>query len=168
MMIKIIVVDIDGTLTDGGIYYGNSELEIKKFNVRDAAGVLGAEAVGIDVMFLTGRESDAVARRAYDLKVKYCVQGISNKCDYLDRFLRENRIDSQDVLYIGDDLNDLAVMKKVGHAACPADAADEVIDVCEYVSSQKGGYGAVRDIIFHYLKEMHIYEEAISRAYGGI
>ncbi|MCR4754398.1 MAG: HAD-IIIA family hydrolase [Lachnospiraceae bacterium] len=166
MEIQLIVIDIDGTLTDGGIYYGCEGLEIKKFNVKDAVAILGVNTVGIDVMFLTGRESEAVSRRSSDLNVKYCIQGQKDKLGFLKQFLNDKDILTEKVLYIGDDINDLAAMCYVGHAACPCDAAEEVAAICEYISGKPGGQGAVRDVIFHYLRVMGKYEEAKSNMYG--
>lgn len=166
--IEIFILDVDGTLTDGSIYYGNGNIEIKKFNVRDAAGILSAQAVGIPCMILTGRASEAVEKRGQDLHIKYVVQGISDKETYLRDFLMMKNISSDNVVYIGDDFNDYSCMRMIGHAACPNDAADEVQQLCEYISCKKGGDGAVRDIIFHYLKEYGLYDKAISLAYGGI
>ena len=166
--IELVVLDVDGTLTDGSVYYGTGNVEIKKFNVKDAAGILSIQAVGIPCMILTGRESEAVKRRGQDLHIKYVEQGVSDKEKYLRNFLSKNDITVDSVIYIGDDLNDLSCMKMVGHAACPFDAAEEVRNLCEYISEQKGGAGAVRDIIFHYLKEMDLYSEAIGKAYSGI
>lgn len=168
MELRLIVIDIDGTMTDGTIYYGEDGAEIKKFNTKDAAGILAAQAIGIDCMFLTGRKTRAVEKRAEDLKVKYVYQGIKIKEKFINEFIIDNDIKKENLLCIGDDLNDLGMMKSVGLAACPADAADEVIEFCDYVSSKGGGEGAVRDIIFHYLKKYDLYEMAISLAYGGI
>lgn len=166
--LKLIVLDVDGTMTDGSIYYSEDGSEIKKFNVKDAAGILAAQAVDIPCMILTGRQSEAVTRRGQDLHIKFVAQGVYDKESYLRNFLIEKNFSPENVVYIGDDLNDVSCMKLVGHAACPFDAAEEVRNLCEYISEQKGGAGAVRDIIFHYLKEMDLYSEAIGKAYSGI
>lgn len=165
---KLIVIDVDGTLTDGSIYYTENKIEIKKFNVKDAAGILAAQAVGIPCMILTGRESYAVKRRAEDLKIQYVEQGVKDKLSYLDKFINEKGIGYSDVLYIGDDLNDLSAIRKCGYTACPFDATEEIKDEVDYISINKGGYGAVRDSIFHFLKIIGKYDEAISLTYSGI
>ncbi len=167
-MIKLIVMDVDGTLSDGSIYYDTAGNELKKFSVKDAAGILAAEAVGISCMILTGRESPMVKKRAEELKISYIIQGIKDKEAFLTRFLRENNIAPGDVLYIGDDLNDIRAMRQAGFAGCPADSADEVLELSDYVSRLRGGCGAVRDVIFHFLKTEGVYEKAVSKAYGGI
>ena len=170
-MIELIVMDIDGTLTDGSIYYSeykNHGIETKKFSVKDAAGILAAQAMGKQCMFLTGRVSYAVKKRAEDLKIKYVFQGIKNTEQFLTEFINEHNIRPENVLFIGDDLNDIKAMRLVGMVCCPADAADEVIQIANYVSKYNGGNGAVRDILFTLLKKEGLYEEAISKAYGGI
>lgn len=167
-MIKLIVLDVDGTLTDGGIYYSESGIEIKKFNSKDAAGILACQAIGIDCMILTGRKSAAVTRRAKELHIKYVYQGITDKMDFLLEFLKEQKMDLQEILYIGDDLNDIKCMNIVGVAGCPADASPEILMRADYIASHNGGHGAVRDVLFSYLKDNNLYDDAISKAYGGI
>ena len=170
-MIELIVMDIDGTLTDGGIYYSEYEhhgIETKKFSVKDAAGILAVQAMGKECMFLTGRESYAVAKRAADLKIKYVYQGVKDKDRFLTDFIKEHNIKAENMMYIGDDLNDIKAMRIAGTVCCPADAADEVISLADYVSRHNGGNGAVRDILFTMLKKEGLYEEAVSKAYGGI
>ena len=168
MRLKLIVIDIDGTMTDGSIYYGEDGVELKKFNTKDAAGILCAQALGIDCMFLTGRKTLAVEKRAIDLGVKYVFQGVKEKMMFLKSFLYDNGILTDEVLCIGDDLNDIEILRLTMLSACPADAAEEVKEICDYISEVKGGDGAVRDIVFHYLKKFGEYEKAISKAYAGI
>ncbi len=161
MGIKLIVTDIDGTMTDGSIYYGENGTEIKKFNVKDAAGILAAQAVGIECMFLTGRKSEAVERRANDLNVSLVFQGICNKGDFLKKYLSENGMANDSVMYIGDDLNDYQAIMVAGRSGCPYDAAGEIKQRCHYISDYKGGEGAVRDIIFKLLEEEGLLDNAI-------
>lgn len=167
-MIELIVMDVDGTLTDGSIYYSEDKTEIKKFNVKDAAGILACQAVGKKCMLLTGRESYAVERRAKDLHIAFVFQGIKDKKAFLLNFADENGYVKEEILFIGDDLNDLSAMKIVGRTGCPANAADEVKQFSEFISAYNGGDGAVRDILFQLLKEEGRYEEAIANAYGGV
>lgn len=143
--IRLVVLDVDGTLTDGGVYIDSNGVETKKFNIKDGAGIVIAEKAGIDFMILTGRKSYCVERRAYELKIKYVFQGIADKLSYLKDFLHEHNISPEEVAYIGDDINDLECMQYVGFTACPADAVKEVRDKCDFVSNFKGGYGAVRE-----------------------
>ncbi len=143
--IRLIVLDVDGTLTDGGVYIDNNGIETKKFNIKDGAGIVLAEKAGIDFMILTGRESRCVEHRANELKIRYVFQGISDKLSYLKNFLHEHEILPENVAYMGDDANDLECMQYVGFAACPSDAVEDVKEKCNFVSHLNGGYGAVRE-----------------------
>lgn len=145
--IKLVVLDVDGTLTDGGVYIDNNGLETKKFNIKDGAGIVMAEKAGVEFMILTGRKSSCVAKRAEELKIKYVFQGILDKITYLKAFLDENMITPQEVAYMGDDVNDIDCLKYVGFSACPADAVHVVRQSVDYISSYNGGYGAVREMI---------------------
>lgn len=163
--IKLIVLDVDGTMTDGGIYIDNNGIESKKFSIKDGAGILIAEAAGIEFMILTGRESVCVRKRAEELKIKYIFQGVTNKKAFLEEFIeRESRIKSQ-TAYIGDDLNDLAAMKCSGICACPSDAADEVKGYCHILLKSKGGDGAVREFVETVLKQRGQWQEAVRRVF---
>ncbi len=167
-MIKLVIMDVDGTLTDGSIYYSDDQTEIKKFNVKDAAGIMACQSVGKKCVILTGRESYAVERRAKDLNIEFVYQEIKNKRAFLKDFVGQNGYTKDEIMYIGDDLNDLGVMKMVGKTGCPADAAEEIKQISDYISMYKGGHGAVRDILFSLLKSEGLYEKAIENAYGGI
>lgn len=166
-MIKLIVLDVDGTLTDGGLIYSSNNIEAKRFSTKDAAGIMAAQSMGIDCMVLTGRKSKAVERRCKDLQIKYIIQGVNNKYSYLSDYIMDNGLKSEDILYIGDDLNDLKAMGLCAYIGCPADAAEEVVEKANYVSQKNGGDGAVREIIFIYLKQNGLYKNSIQRAYGG-
>lgn len=167
-MIKLIVMDVDGTLTDGTIYYSEDKTEIKKFNVKDAAGILACQAVGKKCMVLTGRKSYAVQRRANDLNIEFVFQGIKNKRKFLEDLMAQEGYMEEEIMYVGDDLNDLSAMKIVGKTGCPADAAEEVKQLADFISVYTGGNGAVREILFKMLREEGLYEKAIENAYGGI
>ncbi len=167
-MIKLIVMDVDGTLTDGGVYYSESGSEIRNFNSKDAVGILACQALGIDCMILTGRKSEAVERRAEDLHIRYVYQGITDKMDFLVDFLKKHKMELHDILYIGDDLNDIKCMNIAGVAGCPADAAPEILMRADYIASHNGGHGAVRDVLFSYLKDNNLYDDAAAKVYGGI
>lgn len=165
-ILKLIVLDVDGTLTDGGIYYDEYGNEMKKFCTKDAAGIFAAQKAGIKIMILTGRECKATTRRMTELKVDYLFQNIKNKTDFLLSFMKEQGLSKSDLGYIGDDLNDFSSIKLAEWAACPADACQEIIDIVNYVSKIKGGYGAVRDAIEHYLRKNELWDCAINEVYG--
>lgn len=164
--IKLLVIDVDGTMTDGGIYYDAAGNELKKFNTRDAAGLFAARCAGIRTMVLTGRRSFAVEKRMKELKVDYLYQGISNKKNFLRDFMEQTALTQKCVGYIGDDLNDLDPMKLAGFVACPGDACDEIRAIADYVAEAYGGHGAVRECITYLLKSRGEWENAIAQAYG--
>lgn len=164
--IKIWVIDVDGTLTDGSIYYDEEEKEIKKFSVKDGIIFAITHLCNMKIIILTGRECKATERRMQDLKPDYLYQGIKDKYQFLVHFMDENHITKEELAYIGDDLNDLAAMQLAGFVGCPADSCKEVIALADYVSPVKGGYGAVRDIIEYILEKSGEWESVISEIYG--
>lgn len=166
MAIKLMVIDVDGTMTDAGIYYDENGNELKKFCTKDAAGFFAAHSVGVKIMVLTGRECDATTRRMTELKVEYLFQNIKNKADFLKSFMEQNGIKKDEVGYIGDDLNDLPPMLLAGYVACPADSCPEIKEIANYVSSVSGGHGAVRDVIEHILRESGQWGKAVADVYG--
>lgn len=164
--IKYLVIDVDGTMTDAGIYYDEHGNELKKFCTKDAAGFFAAKKTGIQVMVLTGRECEATTRRMNEMKVDYLVQNCKDKMTYLTQFMKDNGISRDEMGYLGDDLNDLPPMSMCGFVGCPADACLEVRERADYISNVKGGYGVVRDIIEHMLRERGEWEQATAEIYG--
>ena len=164
--IRLIVIDVDGTMTDAGIYYDENGNELKKFCTKDAAGFFAAHSLGIKIMVLTGRECAATTRRMKEMKVKYLFQNVMKKSDFLKTFLIQHGIKKQEIVYIGDDLNDLPSMLLAGYIGCPADSCIEVKSIANYISSINGGDGAVRDIIEHILRETGQWEKAVADVYG--
>jgi 3-deoxy-D-manno-octulosonate 8-phosphate phosphatase (KDO 8-P phosphatase) len=160
--IKVIVLDVDGTLTDSTVYYGDNNLELKAFSTKDGAALKPLQGLGIDVIFLTGRECEAVMRRAADLGAT-AVQNISDKAAKLRDLLAERGITPEQAVYIGDDLNDYAAMSLCGYKACPFDSAAEIKTIANYVSPLHGGHGAVRDIVEKLLKDSGRWGELLAR-----
>lgn len=152
-MIKLLVMDVDGTLTDGGLYYDNQGNEFKKFNVKDGAGIRQISEAGVQTMILTGRSSQCVERRANELKIDYLVQGVADKATYLQAFMNEQNLHPEEVAYIGDDSNDLSCMELAGNTACPSDAIEQVKRKVHRICSCKGGMGAVREFTDYILEE---------------
>ena len=165
-VIEYIVIDVDGTMTDSGIYYDEHGNEQKKFSTKDAAGFFAAKAVGIKTIILTGRECAATTRRMEELKADFIFQNVKDKVAFLQQFLTEHHIAKEQLAYIGDDLNDLAPMQLAGFIACPADACYEIVKIADYSSPIKGGYGVVRDVIESMLRESGEWDEAVSKVYG--
>ena len=152
-MIKLVLLDVDGTLTDGGIYRGNNGEELKRFNVKDGYAIVNAQKLGIEFGIITGRKSELVEIRARELKIKYLYQGISEKTVVLEEIIKKTGLTKGEIAYMGDDLNDLLIIKQVGLSGTPKDAVDEVIQVADFVSKKNGGSGAVREFIEHILKK---------------
>lgn len=165
--LKYLIIDVDGTMTDAGIYYDEHGNELKKFCTKDAAGYMAAHKVGMKLMVLTGRECAATTRRMQEMKFDYIVQKIQDKASYLKKFMEQNQLSGNELGYLGDDLNDLAPMKLCAFVGCPADACEEVKARADYVSEIKGGYGAVRDIISAVLKVRGEWEWAVADVYGA-
>ncbi len=159
--IKYLVVDVDGTMTDGGIYYDDNGNELKKFCTKDAVGYFVSHKVGIKIVVLTGRECPATTKRLSEMKVDYLFQGVTAKNIFLINFMTEHNIKKEEIGYIGDDLNDYKPMKLTGFVGCPNDSCEEVKSIADYISPVKGGYGAVRDIISYLLKQRKQWENSI-------
>lgn len=165
--IKYLIIDVDGTLTDGGIYYDELGNELKKFCTRDAAGFFAAYKAGIKIMILTGRECMATKRRMEELKVDYLYQNIKDKTAFLQDFMEKKNLVTQEIGYIGDDLNDLPSMRLAGFVGCPKDSCSEVLEISNYISPLRGGHGAVRDVIEHLLRESGEWSKIVSSVYGS-
>lgn len=166
-MIRLLVLDVDGTMTDGGVYYDASGNELKKFAIKDGAGIVLAHAAGMQVMICTGRACEAVRRRAEELKVEYLYQNVHVKAEFLRGFLAEHGLTAGEVAYCGDDLNDLAAMALCGFVACPADAAPEVAARATCRLPQKGGEGAVRGAVEAILRQDGRWADAVRKAFGA-
>ena len=154
-MIRLLVLDVDGTMTDGGVYYDSTGNELKKFAIKDGAGIALARAAGIRVMICTGRACAAVERRAADLHIDYVFQGVADKAAFLQGFFAEHGLAREEVAYCGDDLNDLA-----GMALCGFVAAD-------YRCPRRGGEGAVRDAVEEILRREGKLAQAARAAFGA-
>mgnify|MGYP000875452301 CR=1 FL=1 len=163
--IKYIIIDVDGTMTDGGIYYDETGNEWKKFSVKDAAGIWAAQKYGIKIMVLTGRECKATERTMRELKVDILFQNVKDKLGFLLKYVENNQIDLKQIAYIGDDLNDLPVMKRVGIVGCPSDACEEVKQIANYIGTARGGNGAVCDVIRMMLQEADLWNQLIEKIY---
>lgn len=163
--IKFLFMDIDGTLTDGGIYYDSHGNETKKFNVKDGAAFALAHAAGIMLIVITARESECVNRRMTELHADIFEQNVKDKALWLRQYLVKNEIDGSEIGYIGDDLNDINAMLQCKFVACPLNACQEVKKIANYISSHNSGDGAVRDCIEYILQQQGMLEKAIEIAY---
>ncbi len=143
--IKLLVTDVDGVLTDGGIIYNDTKVETKQFNVKDGYICKYLLNSGIKLGIITGRSSKVVQHRAEELRFSFIYQGIDDKLQKLKQIQSEENLLPDEIAYIGDDLNDLEILKYVGLSAAPADAFDYVTSEVDYICKRNGGEGAFRE-----------------------
>lgn len=149
--IKLIVLDIDGTLTDGGIYLTESGEEFKKYNTKDGMAIKRLIRKGMHIAFISASKSiKSVTRRAEMLGVEYCYVGDDPKPSILEKWMEELGLTYEQVLFMGDDINDLDVMQKSGLAVCPADASPIVREISDLVLSRDGGNACFRELVDRY------------------
>ncbi len=161
--IRLVVMDVDGTLTDGRITYTADGLELKSFHARDGAGIKLLAAAGLRPAILSGRSSAATARRAAELGIDIVLQGIDDKAERLRALCRELGFDPLEAAFLGDDLGDIPPMRIAGWSAAPADAAEEVRAIATFVSRLEGGRGAVREAIEVLLKRERLWDAILER-----
>jgi 3-deoxy-D-manno-octulosonate 8-phosphate phosphatase (KDO 8-P phosphatase) len=161
--IELILSDVDGVLTDGGIWYDNQGVELKGFHIRDGLGIKLWQRAGFRFGLLTARSSHIVKLRAQELGIEIVRQGFENKLPVARDILRELNLAPQQVCYIGDDLTDLPVIRLVGLGVAVADAAAEVRAAATYVTEAAGGRGAVRELVEVVLKAKSRWDEVIQR-----
>ncbi|TDT69730.1 3-deoxy-D-manno-octulosonate 8-phosphate phosphatase (KDO 8-P phosphatase) [Hypnocyclicus thermotrophus] len=161
--IKFIILDVDGTLTDGKLYYDNNGIETKSFSVKDGFAIVEARELGFKFGIITGRESKIVEKRAKELKFEIIYQGIKNKLEKIDEICNIYNIKYEEIAYMGDDINDIPAIKKVGFTAAPNDADNFIKEQVDFVSTKNGGDGAVREFIEHILKEKNLWKNIIEK-----
>ena len=145
-IIKLLVLDVDGVMTDGSIYLDAEQELFKSFNAKDGMGISCAIRCGLQVAIITGRCSPIIRRRARELGIVEVCENVKEKRSALAELLQKYNLSLNETAYVGDDLNDLPVLTQVGLACAPADAVEEVKQVCHFVAEKKGGGGAVRQI----------------------
>ncbi len=143
--IRLLLLDVDGVLTDGTLHYSGASGESKSFHTQDGFGIRLLQEAGIDVGVITARQSEVVARRAGELRMRYIYQGMRNKKEALKEILQVSGYRPFQVAYMGDDWLDLVLLQQVGFAIAPANAVREVKEVAHFVTERAGGSGAVRD-----------------------
>jgi 3-deoxy-D-manno-octulosonate 8-phosphate phosphatase (KDO 8-P phosphatase) len=171
--IKLFLMDVDGTLTDGGVcLIGSTDAasgetpvtEMKVFSAQDGQGLSLAHTMGIQTGFITGRKSPAVAKRAAELKVSFVYLGQAKKMQAFDECLEKAGVSADEVAYLGDDLPDIPLALRSGLAVCVADGSEDVKAVCHYTTKRGGGRGAAREVIELILKAQGRWEEAVPLA----
>ena len=161
MAIRCLALDVDGVLTKGEIIYTSSGEEVKAFHAKDGLGLALAKRMGLQTAIITGRTSLMVERRAKELKISHIQMGSHNKSAALQELLQTLQLEAHEVAYMGDDLNDLGIMSKVGLAMTPQDGVSEVQAVAHYICQAKGGEGAVREAVEYILKQEGLWEDAV-------
>ena len=166
--IRLILMDVDGVLTDGHIFLQSlpdgTAAEMKVFNAHDGAGLKLARAAGLRTGLITGRGSAAVARRARELEMDFVYQTPDKKLSAYREILRRARLDDRDVAYVGDDLPDLPVLARVGLAVAVANAVPEVRKAAQFITQRPGGAGAVREVVEFVLRAQGKWAKAIRKA----
>ena len=163
-MIELLVFDVDGCLTDGGIMYGNSDVEeFKTFNVKDGFGIVSWMKLGRKTAIITGRSSRVVDKRAKELGITYLYQDVKNKKAVLQEILDKEGLTFEQVAAIGDDLNDLSLLRSVGLSFAPGDALPMVLQSVDVVLKKEGGNAAVREMI-----DIVIEKENLSEAFVNL
>ncbi|MFK5926524.1 MAG: HAD-IIIA family hydrolase [Desulfuromusa sp.] len=164
--IKLLLLDVDGVLTDGRIIYDNHGNELKAFDVKDGHGLKMLQRAGIKIGIITGRSSAVVSRRATELGIEILYQGALQKLDpYLEILSAQGLADNQ-VAYVGDDVVDLPILRRVGFSATVADAVPEVLPLVDYVTARPGGCGAVREICDLLLRASGRWDELTERYFS--
>jgi 3-deoxy-D-manno-octulosonate 8-phosphate phosphatase (KDO 8-P phosphatase) len=165
--IKLLLFDVDGVLTDGSIIVHGDGTESKQFNIRDGAGLVWAQRAGLKVGLLSARLAEATGVRASQLGITIVVQGAANKLTGYEQILADHGLTDDQVGYMGDDLQDLTVLRRAGFSAAPADAAPEVRNAVQWVSASGGGHGAARECIEHVLRAQGLWRGAVSDYLGS-
>lgn len=159
--IKLLAFDCDGVLTDGRIIYDSAGIESKNFSAQDGLGFMLLWDTDVQTAVITGRESNLLARRCKDLRIPHLFQKIPNKLKVAQSLLKELGLDFSNMLFMGDDWNDIPLMNRAAVSVCPANAPDSVKALCDVVTKANGGHGAVRECIEYVLLHKGIFEEAV-------
>ena len=160
---KIVFTDIDGVWTDGGMYYDQTGNEWKKFNTSDSWGVLMCKQFGIQVVIISGEDTEIVKRRAKKLAITDCYLGVKNKIETAEEILKGKFLSWSDAAFIGDDLNDYYLLQKVAYSGCPNNASDYIKKITHFVGKKNGGDGAFREFIEHILLQHYSIEQLIEK-----
>jgi YrbI family 3-deoxy-D-manno-octulosonate 8-phosphate phosphatase len=145
--VKLLVLDVDGTMTDGTVYYSANGEELKRFSIRDGMGIELLRIANIPVAIITSENSNIVRARASKLNIENVLLGSRNKKQSLIELIEKLGVALEEVAYIGDDVNDIQALEIAGVSACPADANKYVKYVCDYICQSDGGRGAVREVV---------------------
>ena len=165
--IRLLILDVDGVLTDGRLYFGPAGEALKVFHVRDGHGIKMVQKAGIEVAFLSGRRSEAAWHRARELGVALFYEGLRDKVEVLEQLISSLNLTPFQVAAVGDELVDLPIMARVGLGVAVADAVPEVLAAAHWVTTLPGGKGAVREVCDLLLKAQGKWEEAVGQWLGA-
>jgi 3-deoxy-D-manno-octulosonate 8-phosphate phosphatase (KDO 8-P phosphatase) len=165
--IKLLILDVDGVLTDGHIIFGRDGELMKNFHSQDGLGITAAHKAGLKTAIITGRESQIVLLRSSELKIMDVYQGSMNKVEALTALLEKYNLQLEEVAYVGDDLIDLPVMVQVGLSCAVANAVEEVKQYAHLVTNQQGGQGAVREVVEFILKAQGKWDDIVNAYLQG-
>ena len=150
--IKLLILDVDGVMTDGGMFFTANGDEHKKFNTKDGMGIMKAIKNGLNIGIISSGFSDQIVKKRADmLGIKKCYVGRESKIDILKNWMDEDSISFEEIAMIGDDVNDLTIMKNIGVSACPSDAVIEIKSFCNIILQKKGGEGCIREFLDQYI-----------------
>jgi len=166
--VKMLLLDVDGVMTDGGIILGPGEIEMKRFNTLDGMGITLARAAGLRVGILTGRSSEAVSKRAKELKIDEVQEGSNYKEKGYQEILKKYGLRDEEIAYVGDDVFDIPILKRAGLAVCVASGAEDAKKVSHYVTRRKGGDGAVREVVEMLLDKTGKKEAALTTIFNSL
>ncbi len=164
--IRLLLLDVDGVLTDGGLIYHDDGSESKVFDVRDGHGIKLLQRAGVEVGFLTGRHSRAVMNRARDLGIGLVLEGIKNKIEAYNEILKQKNLTDEEVAFMGDDLVDIPVLRRVGLAIAVPDACQDLFPYVHYTTRHSGGRGACREVCELILKAQGKWPEVTDRYFN--
>jgi YrbI family 3-deoxy-D-manno-octulosonate 8-phosphate phosphatase len=159
----MVITDIDGVLTDGGMYYTENGDEIKKFNVRDGVGVRLLQLAGLKVGAVTGERTEIVQRRIDKIDMDFVFRGITDKFSCLKEIIKEHNLQPARIAYIGDEINDYSLLEKVGLFFCPADANMIIKEKADHILQYKGGEGILREVATIILKNQNKLDPALKK-----
>ena len=166
--IRLLLLDVDGVMTDGRIIFDSNGVESKFFNVKDGHGIKMLQRAGIEVGIISGRQSTVVANRAAELGIERVFQKAIDKLSPYNQILTDTGLSDKEVAFIGDDIIDIPVLRRVGFAAAPADAVEEVIPFVHFVTRNRGGWGAVREVSDLLLKAQGRWDELTARYFKTV
>ena len=161
--IKLVILDVDGVMSDGRIVIDDNGVQSRNFDIKDGLGVVALQMLGVEVAIITSKRSGAVRHRAEELKIKRFYEGIRKKTEAYAEIIEDMGITDDEVCYVGDDLVDLSMMKRVGLPVAVADAVPDILEHAAYVTNARGGYGAVREVAEMILKAQGKWEKLLTK-----